>query len=194
MRIFFLILVIFTSCQLPQKKVIICGKGVIVDANLRDSFFVQNDWSYSDFVSKNEDGTFEQMGSEPLDTTHYIHTTRMTSTVNGEHEIRYGIAYFKKDTLIFDIDDVSIAYYDKLKIKIAKDSTHITYESGTPAGDNVPFFIDETKITLQKCAFQKGDTIRGVLNIKGHFSGRQDADEVKGAFKLPIKANESEKY
>jgi hypothetical protein len=168
-----------------------------VDANLRDSFFVQNDWSYSDFVEKNEDGTFEQMSDEPLDTTHYVHTTRMTSTINGEHDIRHGTAYVKKDTLILDIDDTNIAYYDRIKIKIAKDSTSITYESGTPAvGDNGLFIIDEKKIILQKCTAQKGDTLRGVLNIKGHFSHRPNlpSNEVKGAFKLPIKKDESEKY
>jgi hypothetical protein len=196
MRIFFLTLVVFTSCQFSQKEVIICGKGVIVDAHLSDSFFIQNDWSYSDFVEKNEDGTFEQMSDEPLDTTHYIHTTRMTSTINGEHEIRHGIAYVKKDTLILDIDDSNIAYYDRIRIEITQDSTSITYESGAPVGDNPPFFIDETKVILQKCAVQIGDTVRGVLSIKGHFGKQHNNDfyEAKGAFKLPIKKDESEKY
>jgi hypothetical protein len=196
MRVYFLLFIFFASCQFSEKETVICGKGVTIDAKLRDSFFIQNDWSYSDFVSKNEDGTFSQMGSEPLDTTHYIHTTRMTSTVNGEHEIRRGIAYMKKDTLILDIDDTNIAYYDRIRIEITQDSTSITYESGAPVGDNPLFFIDEKRIILQKCAFLIGDTVRGVLNIKGHFSGSPNLpfDEVKGAFKLPIKKDESEKY
>ena len=196
MRIFLLLFIFFMSCRFSEKETPPCGKGIVINAHLRDSFFIQNDWSYNDFVSKNEDGTFEQMGSEPLDTTHYIHTTRMTSTIDGEHEIRRGIAYLKKDTLILDIDDTNIAYYDKLKIEITKDSTFINYKSGTPAGENATFFIDEKSIILQKCAYQKGDTVRGVLNIKGHFSHRPNlpTHEVKGAFKLPIKKDESEKY
>ena len=192
MRYMIFILVVLSSCEKTIQKAKINGDKMIVSPNFQDSFFYENDWSYNDFVEKDEKGYFINNGSEPIDTNHYQHFAKLISTINGEHEIKFGSAYYKNDSLILHFEDVSPAYFDALKIQIKGNFFTAVYESGTPVGGDSVFPMDKKELVIQKNTHQIGDTIKGKLKFEGYFPNKPSVRfQLKGAFKLPLIENKN---
>ncbi len=192
MRYVILILVILPSCEKPIQKAKILGDKMIIAPDFQDSFFYKNDWSYNDFIEKGRKGYFINNGSEPIDTTHHQHLAKLISSINGEHEIKFGWAYFKKDSLILHFEDVNPAYFDVLKIQIKGDFFILVYQSGTPVGGDTVFPMDKKELVIQKNTYQIGDTIKGKLNFEGYFPNKPSIRfQLKGAFKLPLIENKN---
>ena len=197
MRVLLFFIVFFTACNASQQDAKSWSGRVQVDPNFTDSFFFKHEWSYDPFVTKDDDGRFENtMGNGKTtarDTQHLVHSASIfhafspqDTTFAAYSKIKFGNAYLVGQAILLKFDQLTPSSHDILDIKIKNGAFFTNYLGGAPAVGDLYYDFEKQKLILQKEHYTVGDTIKGYLDFqtdKPHFA------HLKGAFKLPLKNN-----
>lgn len=163
---------------------------VIYNSDLKDSFFLIDKWSYPSFTVKDEDGNFHFAVEGEKDTTHLYHTSKIglsydsLSAVNLDNEaglIRYGKAFYAKDTLVIEFSESTPSAYGYLEIRVRDGSFTSSYTGGYPWVHHYEF--DRQTLIFQKRIVNTGDTLRGYLNFR---TNKPRYLNLQGYFKVPV--------
>jgi hypothetical protein len=137
------------------------------DPNLIDPFFESNEWSYWDGTRELTDRGLHPPG-EVLDKLK--HTAKCFSTSRGgKHDVRFCEASLRDGNMIdLFIHESNPAYYDGLRVEIKNGM--FTCQYWTLYLDSrrkgLVWTTKRQKLTLDKKTYQKGDTIKGRIDIE----------------------------
>jgi hypothetical protein len=144
------------------------------DPKLTDPFFKSNKWSYPWYIIKHPDGHFEDTrGKRPKkEPPRLKHTANCFSAAGGaEHLLRFCEARFLDPNGIdLLIHETNPSYIDALRVQIrngmfacqywAKYRIRFSIKPGTI------WTTKRQKLTLDKKAYRKGDTIKGRIDFE----------------------------
>ncbi|AFM23361.1 hypothetical protein [Desulfomonile tiedjei] len=140
---------------------------VAYDPKLSDPFFESEEWSYWEGSRENpESGRFPP-GKVP---SKLKHTARCVSTSFGaKHEVRFCEAKLRDvDMIDLFIHENNPAFFDNLRVQIKNgmftSQFWTLYKAGPRKG--LTWTTKRQKLTLDKKAYQKGDVIKGRIDIE----------------------------
>ncbi|MFZ5554263.1 MAG: hypothetical protein ACOZCO_14185 [Bacteroidota bacterium] len=143
------------------------------DVSLRDTFFEKEYYSLQWFMLQNEDGSYssalaDSLGNPVIDTAKMVHTANCVSQQGYEHIIRYCDAWYKGDTLLLFLNDMTASTYDNLLVKVINGKFSCQYWTAYPSlqrSQKLTWTTTSQKLELDREKYKAGDKLKGKIYV-----------------------------